>query len=395
MFRTYKENCMRICKIGWSIALIAAFPTQAVFAQTAEDNVYKIIITTNPQTEILETGFKLKGRNKGIITCLHGVAGGKFFTALGEKKVFKGLTITFVDIDHDLALLQSNQLNEDEDGLDSGISVPPAYKRLKVLGYPAGMGSLNEKSVSMGHPNTRILGEILPANLERIFVARKSPSLNSQVLYVEGQMIPGHSGSPLLDEHNFVHGVIIGGVEKGSAGITWAIPISQIKWTAISTVRKEIDALNQKNVNSLFAFHDSDDLDSPDTPPVAKPIDMNGPWELVQKDSRTLHADGTLDNTHWTTKGQLLLTENEDKSISGKFSDRSSMHFSKGEVSGRVISDNIELKIICTAGSCSGTGIVITGKLVNNTIIAKIKPLEDRPAKCMLFIGQQVTLMKN
>src|SRR5262245_39922944 len=122
--------------------------TPDIFGQGADTSkyVYKIRITSNrSQGYEIQTGFQLRGI-KGIVTALHGVAGAKGISAIGSKDNFSNLKIVKVDINNDIALLLSPELqNKSAEGLepaDSGQVAPRA--QLTVVGYPQGIGQYNK-----------------------------------------------------------------------------------------------------------------------------------------------------------------------------------------------------------------------------------------------------------
>jgi hypothetical protein len=49
------------------------------------------------------------------------------------------------------------------------------------------------------------------------------PMLDTQVLRLDGNLLPGHSGAPLLDAQGQVVGIGSGGLERGAVGVGWAV----------------------------------------------------------------------------------------------------------------------------------------------------------------------------
>lgn len=76
---------------------------------------------------------------KGIITALHGVADGTTFSAYNESgDVLNNLTIVSVDIDNDLAMLRSAEIeSRPAEGLQAGdiLTIEPElrFERLAIL----------------------------------------------------------------------------------------------------------------------------------------------------------------------------------------------------------------------------------------------------------------------
>ena len=49
------------------------------------------------------------------------------------------------------------------------------------------------------------------------------PALDTQVLRLDGNLLPGHSGAPLLNAHGQVVAIGSGGLERGAVGVGWAV----------------------------------------------------------------------------------------------------------------------------------------------------------------------------
>jgi hypothetical protein len=59
---------------------------------------------------------------------------------------------------------------------------------------------------------------------------RGSPFYKAKVLSIQGQLLPGDSGAPILDSQNRVLAIADGGLKGGFAGISWAVPMNSLKW---------------------------------------------------------------------------------------------------------------------------------------------------------------------
>jgi hypothetical protein len=72
------------------------------------------------------------------------------------------------------------------------------------------------------------LGDMLPQKNAQQVKAAGTPGLNLQILRLEGHLMPGFSGAPVLDRSGKVVAIGDGGLENGAVGVSWAIPIEQI-----------------------------------------------------------------------------------------------------------------------------------------------------------------------
>lgn len=238
-------------------------------AITGSDHVYVVLASGNKYLKgtNLQTGFRMQG-TKGIITALHGVVGATSISAYNSKNdLLVDLTIHSVDINNDLALLSSKELqNRGNEGLMplDNSSLRPGDK-LKVLGHPSGI-ELYEKTVNAGNPIIKRLSTLISPNDED-FAKRKSPYEGIDVVNLEGNLVAGDSGAPVLDLSNRVIAIVDGGLLGGIAAISFAIPIRSIVWRDASWVKIQLAELAHLDPTTLFAF-------AVHTKPVG-PLDMS------------------------------------------------------------------------------------------------------------------------
>ena len=117
-------------------------PSPYVFRITAGACESDKILKKDPEAQRLLTGFMVQGRS-GIVTALHGVVGCDNISANSEitDNYFSKLEIIGVDLDRDMALLGSDELDKRKDGL---VAVSPGYeirsgaRNLAVIGHPYG-----------------------------------------------------------------------------------------------------------------------------------------------------------------------------------------------------------------------------------------------------------------
>jgi S1-C subfamily serine protease len=178
----------------------------------------------------LQTGFTVRG-TKGIVTALHGVAGCQTILAVSAEEIVLHLKITKMDFDRDVALLSSAELDSlKASGFDLEGSVAwTSLGTVRVFGYPYGIDVL-ETTLSLRNPPVTVLRKIIPINSMMAFERRGSPDPHIKVLSLQGGLLPGHAGAPLLDSYGRVVAVADGSLEGGSSGISWAIPFQEIVW---------------------------------------------------------------------------------------------------------------------------------------------------------------------
>jgi len=244
---------MRISKLLICLLFLLCYQVTAAQNSTVNPYIFAVNGYKNGSRDFtVQTGFQIKGFN-GLITTLHGVAGKNRITALNENGKFFDLKVTMVDVNNDIALLAPASGYDNSIGLtlNRAAQVSP-QQMLRVLGHPLGIG-LIDKTVTGGRPSYQPLNTFIPPAAAAAFSARNSPFEQIQVIYIEGNLVPGHSGAPLLNGQNEVMGVVDGGLAGGAAGTSWAIPLKNINLTAASQNTAKLNALAQLHAEDLFA----------------------------------------------------------------------------------------------------------------------------------------------
>jgi hypothetical protein len=180
--------------------------TTATACFSQENCIYRITASEclHEPTERILTGFIVKG-TRGIFTALHGVVDAKHIGAVNgaSRQAFSELRIIKVDIDLDVALLDSTELTTNLPGLEMvAISKNVDPGPLKVIGYPLRIGLIPTLGLRLRGPGFVELRSLLTVDQLRLIQERRSPFYDAQVLSIEGDLLPGHSGAPVLDSSN-------------------------------------------------------------------------------------------------------------------------------------------------------------------------------------------------
>jgi hypothetical protein len=244
------------------IAFLLCICASLSLAQTPSQQKFVYLIRV-PQTShhpaAIQTGFRLHG-TKGIVTALHGVIEGASFSALDEDgHVLNNLAVASVDIDHDLALLKSADLNTLPDEGITGVQISGmlAGTRVHVWGHPIGI-DLYSKTVLAGDPVIKSLDKLIPPAAAQAFNTRQSPQTHINVMSLDGNLVPGDSGAPVVNSHNEVLAVADGGLLNGIPGISWAIPIYGVTWQSVVAAGPRLSQLATLDTSGLFAYVDFD-----------------------------------------------------------------------------------------------------------------------------------------
>ncbi len=225
------------------------------YSQTEHVYLVKMFECANKPEQRSQTGFRVKGM-KGIVTALHGVVGCRRITVKSEKGLilFSPVKIDKVDIEHDAALLTSEELErKDVEGIEVAQSVKwNSLGAVRIDGHPFGINNLGT-SLVVRTPPLRILKELIPPHISSLMRNRNSPNPLINVLSIQGDILPGHSGAPILDSQNRVIAIGNGGLESGKVGISWAVPFRDIEWEPAES-NKRLVALAQTDIRVLFSI---------------------------------------------------------------------------------------------------------------------------------------------
>src|ERR1044072_1511380 len=178
--------------------LLAMVLLLASASSAQEANVYlvKMFDCAHQPVERSQTGFRVRGV-KGLITALHGVADCQRIMASSKKGLLldEPLSIRKIDVDHDVALLSSPQLDRAQDeGFEVAENVIwSALVMVKVYGHPYGISSL-ETVLTVRNPPIEILKDLIPASSLSILKEPSSPNHLIKVLNLQGNLLPGQIG---------------------------------------------------------------------------------------------------------------------------------------------------------------------------------------------------------
>jgi hypothetical protein len=270
--------------------LATADDHRPVFLVEASDCVSLPLLRT-------QTGFLLEG-TPGLVTALHGVAGCATVSARQPDQnsvTHKGLRPRSVDIERDVVILSGPTLPT-AGGLQPHPTSLPGPGAVRVVGHPSGIAGLPQMELKLLFGSFVPLSMVVTPELYAAMAKRASPSIDIEVLGLDGNLQPGHSGAPILDSSDRVLGVASGGLGKGSLGIGWAIPLSRVQWASVSVRQAEIDNLAWNEPALVFAY---DENAHPVAPPVIRSqgpgcIVQGGQFDLDRGDSSPVGQEGDL-----------------------------------------------------------------------------------------------------
>lgn len=130
-------------------------------------------------------------------------------------------------------------------------SKPEVDTRSFTVGYNSGTSRWISRDFIVGACETNNLKSLIPDRLHTRVTDLGFPGLDIEIIYLEGHLLHGFSGSPVVDYQGRLMGIADGGLENGAASISWCISVSNLRNLENST--ESIVVLNQKLVDNLFS----------------------------------------------------------------------------------------------------------------------------------------------
>lgn len=244
-------------QISLTVVLVALLTPPGALGQSARPAIFLINASLCPgvQSSRSLTGFRAAG-TAGVITALHGVAGCQHIRLQADQGpiLAEPVLVTQMEINSDIAVLDSSEL---ENKFPATFSVSQSNLRpdqqLQALGYPENLLKVLRTTVQVRNPAVVPLANLLSKDLLGQLNDRNSPSTLLNVISIQGNLLPGHSGGPIFDLNNAVVAIADGGLKEGMVAISWAIPIASLK-TLQPYSGARLTSLLQNDPAVLFSF---------------------------------------------------------------------------------------------------------------------------------------------
>lgn len=172
------------------------------------------------------TGFLYEKRNL-MVTSLHVVAGCRRLSAYFEHAGSRTLRARLDRVleGADLALLRLHESAADP--LEAAAAAPVPNDHLEAIAFFLSAPSLDNKTLKVTHGSTR-LRDMLPPQQRQDVDRNSTLNMNLSIVRLDGHLLPGASGAPLLNSQGRVAAVGNGGLNHGAASISWAIPAKHL-----------------------------------------------------------------------------------------------------------------------------------------------------------------------
>lgn len=205
-------------------ALADEGPSAAVLAQTAP----AVLRVTASQCgggapDRAASGFAYGAANQ-VVTALHVVQGCQSISVGYQNVTELPAYVIHVLQDADLALLQVDG-NADVTPLVETDRAGEVNEVVQVYGYALGQATRENRRliVTAANDGGSRLRDAVNDDVRRELQQNGFPSLDTMVLRVDGNLLPGHSGAPIIDSSGRVIAIGSGGLERGAVGVGWAV----------------------------------------------------------------------------------------------------------------------------------------------------------------------------
>ncbi|HVR29672.1 MAG TPA: serine protease [Thermoanaerobaculia bacterium] len=247
----WAKRFRRALLLGLAVASLPALPARAAEASAVARSVVKV----NAQqchggTNRSATGF-LWGNSSQVVTSLHVLAGCRQvsvrFEAAGATRTAR---IAKVLLRADLALLV---VDDAPAGAPLAVAArsPGEQEEVYSYGYYLDIPTANRKTLRLNFAGRR-LRDIIPAAVRRELEGLGYPDVELDVINLEGNLLPGMSGAPVVNAAGELVAIADGGLEAGLAGASWGIPVRYLAQLA-SSVEAMPPGARDGRVESLFA----------------------------------------------------------------------------------------------------------------------------------------------
>jgi len=232
----------------FSVSLVSAEFSPEILSQST----VRILIKTKRGVVGAATGF-LWQSNTQIVTSLHVLSpdpSSKIIVEFGKKK--RRAKVKAVLPGADLVLLEISKPIDGWVPLVNFEGVKPAYKdEVSALGFNQGSIGMSTRELRKGYVQPEMLQVLLPPAALKKISKSKILDVKLPIYYLDGSLLPGYSGSPIVNELGKLIGIGDGGLENGASSVSWVIPASNL----VALVNSQITELpsSLESSNTIFS----------------------------------------------------------------------------------------------------------------------------------------------
>lgn len=206
----------------------------------AQKSLVKVMVTANGKAGVC-SGFVWK-KGEWIVTSLHAMKPGGEIQVQYLDQFWRTATIKKVNVNADLVLLEITS-----GGVPAGVVALQAYstktlnfgEEIVAIGYNSGSKGSSTRSMKKGFVDPETLETLVPASDRKNIEASGLPKIDLEIIYLDGSLLPGYSGSPTYDKNGALVGIGDGGLEGGASNVSWIIPakfLDELEYSSMTSL---------------------------------------------------------------------------------------------------------------------------------------------------------------
>ncbi|MBL4795575.1 MAG: trypsin-like peptidase domain-containing protein, partial [Pseudomonadales bacterium] len=197
--------------------------------EVLSQSTVRILIKTKQGVVGAASGFIWKNNNQ-IVTSLHVLSSdpkSKIIVEFGRKKRLAKIKAVLPKAD--LVLLEVRKPIDGWLPLTEFEAKKPPYKAdVSALGFNQGSIGMSTRELRKGFVKPEILKVLLPPAALSKLLASKVLDVTLPIYYLDGSLLPGYSGSPIVNDDGVLIGIGDGGLENGASSVSWVIPATNL-----------------------------------------------------------------------------------------------------------------------------------------------------------------------
>jgi hypothetical protein len=243
----------RIIALFALLLIISLSAVAQVSSAEIEKSIVRVEVTVaGDKNAHVCTGFVWK-TNDQIVTSLHAMRpGGKIWVKYLQEFP-REVEIKKVLKEADLVLLK---VKPGQSAVPAGVvpfttyngQIIQEHSPIYALGYNRGAPAASTQDMKKGYTKKETLETFIPKKDLDALIRGQMPSVQLEIIYCNGSLQPGYSGSPAYDAQGRLVGIGDGGLEEGQTNVSWIIPakfLNQLESSSVSTLPPDFAEIAQ------------------------------------------------------------------------------------------------------------------------------------------------------
>lgn len=238
---------MRIKQVITLVVLACSF---IISSQAQVKNEIEKTIVRVKSGNKWSTGFFWK-QGDFVITNLHAMSNNEAEIMLPKNETWYNAKVIKVHKNADLVLLKVEDYQSPYYIKENVNKHPLLDESVFTIGYYGGNEKYQDKNFTIGLiQGGNNLKNLLPKALEDEIKNIGTPALNSEVFHLQGSLVRGFSGAPIVNYDGKLIGIADGGLENGATDVSWCISSKYLSELLYST--EQLPFYNSENSKLLL-----------------------------------------------------------------------------------------------------------------------------------------------